>query len=93
MEQILNITAQLSLSDIAPEMPELERIPEIKQEEIRCIKPSFVVRELIETVAQMFGSHDWKVFDSKPFGTKGVLIAFKCTRCDADGMATLNDDR
>ena len=56
-----------------------------------CVKPSSVVNGKTEAIASMFGSHDWKVFESKPFGTMGVLVHFKCANCNADGMATLND--
>lgn len=54
-----------------------------------CVSPESVVGKDTGTVATMFGSHDWVVSDSKPFGRDGVLIYMHCSRCDADGMATI----
>jgi hypothetical protein len=75
-------------------LTELEQQQEqslVTQDKHNCEKPSSVVGKQDEVVAAMFGSHDWKVFESKPFGTTGVLVHFICTRCNAVGMATLND--
>ncbi len=54
-----------------------------------CVPPDSVVGKENSEVAAMFGSHDWVVSDSKPFGKYGVLIYMHCSRCDADGMATI----
>jgi hypothetical protein len=56
-----------------------------------CVKPSSVVTKDTTQVASMFGSHDWKVLDSKPFAASSVLIQVKCARCSADGVAIIND--
>ncbi len=54
-----------------------------------CVPPDSVVGKDTSVIASMFGSHDWVVSDSKPFGNGGVLIYMRCSRCDADGMATI----
>ena len=63
-----------------------------KKEETKtlaCVPPDSVVGKDTSIVANMFGSHDWVVTDSKEFGRYGVLICMHCSKCDADGMATL----
>jgi hypothetical protein len=58
-----------------------------------CVSPSSVVGYEQEEVANMFGSHDWKVDESMPHGKKGVLIHFHCLECDAEGYATVIDNQ
>jgi hypothetical protein len=54
-----------------------------------CTSPKIVIGAEQDQVANMFGSHDWKVVDSSPHGKRGVLIHFHCVRCDAEGFATV----
>ncbi len=58
-----------------------------------CISPRSVVGYDQEEVANMFGSHDWKVDYASPHGSKGSLIHFHCIRCDAEGFATVISKR
>jgi hypothetical protein len=60
-----------------------------QQEGSTCTSPKLVIGAEQEEVANMFGSHDWKVDHSSPHGKKGVLIHFHCLRCDAEGFATV----
>ncbi|MGI0091634.1 MAG: hypothetical protein ACREBS_07995 [Nitrososphaerales archaeon] len=54
-----------------------------------CIAPKEVVRAKRQSVAKMFGSHDWVVDDGKMYGTEGVLIHYHCSRCAAEGFSTI----
>jgi len=52
-----------------------------------CLDPLDVVSGDTGRVASMFGTHDWDVDSSKPYGEGGVIIHYGCKNCDAEGYS------
>jgi hypothetical protein len=67
-------------------------LPETKQELGTCIPPKSVIGKTTSEIADMFGSHDWVVDDSKDFGREGLLIHYHCSRCSAKSYATITEE-
>jgi hypothetical protein len=52
-----------------------------------CLDPLGVVAKGTDKVARMFGTHDWDVNSSKPYGEGAVIIHYNCRRCNAEGYS------
>lgn len=54
-----------------------------------CTAPVNMLGANQESIAEMFGSHDWNVDSGKPFGDSGLLIHYVCKRCSAEGCSVI----
>ena len=56
-----------------------------------CVRPIKVLGADRDTIAEMFGSHDWDVDSGKPFGESGLLVHYVCKRCSAEGCSVITN--
>jgi hypothetical protein len=59
----------------------------IGDESMPCLVPLGAISGSTEGAATMFGTHDWNVDSSKPYGEGGIIIHYSGEKCEAEGYS------
>ena len=54
-----------------------------------CLIPLSSEIKTEEDTARMLSSHAWSLVEAKPYASRGVLVRWTCTRCEATRMSII----